>query len=164
MATTRETLLDWLRDAHALEEAEITALSNHAKSAEEYPQLKAKLEQHLETTRRHSAEVRECINRLGGDSSGTKDVIGKTTTFLQGLVAGASGDTVVKNCLNDYAAEHMEIASYKSLIAAADELGERPVADTCRRILRDEEEMASWLENSIPTVTHEYLMHSSRQG
>lgn len=164
MTNTRDTIVDWLKDAQAMEEAQITALSNHAKAADGYPQLRSKLEEHLRVTQRQADDLKRCIQRLGSDTSTTKQAIGKTTSFMQGLIASASGDDVVKNCLNDYAAEHMEIASYRSLIAACDEIGDRQTADVCRRICQEEIEMARWLENTIPAVTHDYLMHETARA
>ena len=50
-----------------------------------------------------------------------------------------------------------EIASYKSLIAAAESAGETEVARVCQEILQDEEEMAAWLDERVPEVTQLYL-------
>jgi ferritin-like metal-binding protein YciE len=57
--------------------------------------------------------------------------------------------------------EHFEIACYRGLITAAEELGEGRVADTCRRILRDEEQMAAWLQEQVPTVVEGYIVRQA---
>ncbi|MBK5960204.1 hypothetical protein CCR97_18640 [Rhodoplanes elegans] len=44
------TLLDWLRDAHAMEKHAEQMLSNTASRLEHYPELRAKIERHLEQT------------------------------------------------------------------------------------------------------------------
>jgi ferritin-like metal-binding protein YciE len=65
---------------------------------------------------------------------------------VQVLMAGMAKDNLVKAALKDYATEHMEIASYRSLIIAANEAGQTAIAEACQGILQDEEAMAGWVE------------------
>ena len=55
MATqAQEHLLAWLRDAHAMEEQAETLLSSQISRLKHYPDLRGKLEEHLEETRRQA--------------------------------------------------------------------------------------------------------------
>jgi ferritin-like metal-binding protein YciE len=76
---------------------------------------------------------------------------------LQGMSTGAAEDELVKNALSDYAAEQFEVASYRSLIAAAEELGDQETVSACQENLREDEEMARWLEQQLPAVTQAFL-------
>jgi ferritin-like metal-binding protein YciE len=76
---------------------------------------------------------------------------------LGGIMQEMADDTLVKGALQDHSTEHMEIASYKALIVAADDLGHPEIAETCRGILRDEEAMAAWLDEQLPTIVRETL-------
>ncbi|PYQ56668.1 MAG: hypothetical protein DMF53_24785, partial [Acidobacteria bacterium] len=89
--------------------------------------------------------------------STVKTALGAVSGFFQGRSTGASPDELVKNALSDYAAEHFEIASYRALITAARLLGENQVVQVCEAILRDEQDMANWLEQNLPNVVQEYL-------
>jgi ferritin-like metal-binding protein YciE len=51
----------------------------------------------------------------------------------------------------------MEIASYKILIAAAEKLGDVETKRVLEEIVREEEEMAKWLESRLSPVTLQYL-------
>ena len=51
MATPQENLLDWLRDAHAMEQQAEQMLKAQSKRLEHYPQLKARIDQHIELAR-----------------------------------------------------------------------------------------------------------------
>ena len=73
-----------------------------------------------------------------------------------------SQDEVIKNTLEDYATEHFEIASYTSLIATAQVVGDMETVRICQEILRDEESMQNWLLQQIPTVTQQFLGQQSR--
>jgi ferritin-like metal-binding protein YciE len=159
MRDPRETLISWLNDAYSLERSLVEVLENHAKDARDsnHPEAARRITQHLEETKMHAERVKDCVERLGGSTSSVKTAMGKVTGFFQGLSTGAAPDEMVKNGLSDYAAEHFEIASYRALIAAATALGETGVASICQDILRDEENMAKWLESQLPMMVQEYL-------
>jgi ferritin-like metal-binding protein YciE len=57
--------MDWLRDAHSAEEQAETMLSGMARRIENYPQLKARVEQHIRETQRH-AELVPWLHRTKG--------------------------------------------------------------------------------------------------
>lgn len=153
----RETLIGWLNDAYAMEKGLVQVLENHANDVKDRPEMYRKIAQHLEQTKMHAERVRECVERLGGSVSTVKTAMGAVSGFFQGRSTGASPDELVKNALSDYAAEHFEIASYRALITAARLLGENQVVQVCETILRDEQDMAHWLEQSLPNVVQEYL-------
>jgi ferritin-like metal-binding protein YciE len=157
----RDTLIDWLNDAYATEQNQIQVLQSHVKDAEDQPAIRSRLESHLAETRRHAEMVDQCIQDLGGSTSTTKSVMGKISGMFAGAGTGAADDEMVKNCLADYSMEHFEIACYRGLITAAEALGEGRVADTCRRILRDEEQMAAWLQEQVPTVVEGYIVRQA---
>ena len=80
---------------------------------------------------------------------------------MQAITTGIFGDALVKNFLADYAAEKFEIASYKALITAASELGDVQTVEVCQDILREEEDMARWLEDNLNTVVWETLQQKA---
>lgn len=150
MKDRKEVLTSWLNDAYAMEKALVPVLENHAKDAEHQPDVRERDLQHAEETKRHATMVEQCLERLGEKPSRTKSVLGKMMGEMQAVSTGMFKDEVVKNFIADYAAEHFEIASYRSLVAAARELGEEEIARTCEEILKDEERMAGWLEENMP--------------
>jgi ferritin-like metal-binding protein YciE len=160
----RETLLSWLNDAYAMEKGLVQVLENHANDVKDRPDMYQRIAQHLEQTRMHAERVRECVERLGGSTSTMKTAMGAISGFFQGRSTGAAPDELVKNALADYAAEHFEIASYRALIAAARSLGENEVLRICEGILREEEEMARWLEHQLPMIVNEHLGQTATVG
>lgn len=159
----QELYLSWLNDAYGLEQSLIPVLENHAKDAKDHPQVQARIQQHLEETRRHADLVKGCIERLGGSTSSIKAGMSKVMGTVQGASTGMAKDEMIKNALADYSAEHFEIASYTSLLAAAEHLGDLETASVCREILRDEEAMAQWLEQQIPLITIQELQVQERE-
>jgi len=157
MSSAEDHLMDWLRDAHAAEEQAETMLNGMAGRIKDFPELKARVEQHLAETRRQAELVRGCIERRGGSISTLKDAGAKTVGFAQALSGVFVEDEVMKGAIASYAFEAMEIASYRILVDAARQLGDAQTAQTCEQILREEQAMAKWLEEYIPNLTRQYL-------
>ena len=136
-------------------------LENHAKDAKEFPEIQQRIQQHLEETRRHAKRVEDCLNLLDEKVSTTKSIVGNVTGMVQGMSTGMFRDELVKNFLSDYAAEHFEIASYRSLVTAAQDLNRPEIAVICEEILMEEESMADWIETKIPDVTRMMLQQNA---
>ncbi|MBO0826825.1 MAG: ferritin-like domain-containing protein [Streptosporangiales bacterium] len=150
-------LVTWLDDAYSMERALEHLLEQHAKDAEGHAEVHERLTRHLEETRRQAETVKGCVEELGGSVSRPKKAFAKFFGAGQAMTNKPLQDTLVKNAIADYAAEHFEIASYRALIDAAEQLGEAEVADKLRPILRQEEDMARFLEQHLPPVVHEQL-------
>jgi ferritin-like metal-binding protein YciE len=161
MTQPNEQLTTWLNSAYSMEQNLAQVLENHAKDAKDFPGIQSRIEQHLHETRRHADRVKQALRQLGEEPSSIKSMIGNITGMVHGASTGAFNDELVKNALADYASEHFEIASYRSLIAAAEELGQTEIATLCRENLRDEETMAAWLEENIPSITHTFLQRQA---
>jgi ferritin-like metal-binding protein YciE len=150
-------MIGWLNDAYAMERSTIQILQNHARDAKDHPAMQARIEQHLEATRRHADLVKGCIERLGGSTSALKSGMATVMGTVQGMSTGLARDELVKNALHDYGTEYFEMASYKALIAAAQDIGDQETVSVCQQILRDEEAMAAWLDQQLPGLVVETL-------
>jgi ferritin-like metal-binding protein YciE len=164
MRDPKETLISWLNDAYSMEKGLVQVLENHANDVKDHPDAYRKITEHLEKTKLHADRVEQCIARLGGSTSTVKTALGAISGFIHGRTTGASPDEMVKNGLSDYAAEHFEIACYRALIVAARALGQNEIVQICEDILRDEEDMARWLEKQLPMMVQEYLGQGVQAG
>ena len=164
MASAEERLMEWLRDAHAAEEQAETMLTGTASRLQNYPQLRARIEQHIQETKRQSELIRGCIERRGGSTSTIKDAGGKLLAMGQAMSGMFVGDEVMKGSIASYAFEAMEIASYRILIATAEQVGDQETKRVCEQILREEEAMAEWLEQNLPSLTQQYLRREETPG
>jgi ferritin-like metal-binding protein YciE len=154
-----DTFITWLRDAYAFEKKLVTELKAHAGEAADHPEIQTKIQQHIGQTERHAQIVQGILESLGSDISTIKTLVGQAAGAAMGMSTSLVGDTMVKNALAEFTMEHTEIASYVSLIAAAQHLGLTQHVEPLRQILRDEEAMADWLRNQIPVVTIHHLEH-----
>jgi ferritin-like metal-binding protein YciE len=148
-----ERLITWLNDAHAMEQGLIPILQNHARAAStDFPKAAARIEQHIIETRAHAQRLEQCLRELGTTPSTIKSTLSALIGTLESVATGVFADEQVKNAVGDYGAEQFEVGCYHALITAARQLGHERVAELCEMNMREDEAMAMWLRDNIPTV------------
>jgi ferritin-like metal-binding protein YciE len=153
-------LIQYLNDAYGKERQLETDLQAHIGMTTKAA-YKKRLQQHLQETKRHAREVERRIKRLGGDTGGAVhaavSVASKGMAVARGplhMVRGTSEqEMLLKNAQTEYSEEHHEIATYTTIEALADSVGDRETAQLARAIRRDEDRMARYLERLIPQLT-----------
>ena len=164
MTDPREHLLDWLRDAHAMEQQAEQMLKSQASRIDNYPKVKARIEQHLEETLGQQKLLEGCLERLDSSPSAVKDTMGMMAATGQALGGMFASDEIVKGAMASYVFEHMEIASYTSLIAAAQQAGDAETQRVCEQILAQEQAMAQWVIDNLPEVTQAFMLRDATEG
>src|SRR5438034_10713830 len=102
--TEKDLLISWLNDAHGMENALIKVLEHQVKDAQDFPHVQAKLEQHLEQTRRHAEMVKGCIETLGGKTSTIKTGMATLFAQMQAASTGPAKDEMAEYPMAEYAA------------------------------------------------------------
>src|SRR5437763_2405562 len=165
-------LVQWLNEAHA-KEAELEAdLTAHIALTQKKPYQK-RLRQHLTETRDHKRRVASRIKQLGGSPDGAfvvpgvpnavGEVAGKAVAAVKGQVGTARAaitpqpETHLRNAQEELREEHVEIAIYTRLETFANEVGDRETAQLARRIRRDEERMAKFLDGELATLVKDVV-------
>jgi len=164
MARSDNLINYWLRDAHAMEEQAVTLLNAQLLRLENYPELRARIKDHVEETKEHAELIRNCLERRGAAPSNVKDATGKLMAMAQSLGGIWVSDEVVKGVLACHTFEQMEIASYRILIAATDYVGDLATRKTCEDILKEEEAMAGWLSDNLSVVARQFLERDQVQS
>ena len=153
----KDNLLDWLRDAHAMEMQAETMLKAQASRLEHYPDLQRRIEQHITETQGQAQALQSRIEALGSDTSAMKDMGGKAMAAMQGFGGMFATDEVIKGSMASYAFEHFEMSAYLALIEAARVVGDAETERVCQDILQQEKDMAQWLEQNLPATTRRFL-------
>lgn len=156
-----ERLIEWLRDAHAMEAQAETMLNKQASRIENYPELKARIEQHIVETQNQAKLIEGCLRRYDKSYSGFKDMGGKMMAIGQAMGGMMVNDEIVKGAQMGYVFENLEIASYTILIAAAQAVSDTETQQVCERILEEEVAMAEWLRQHLPQLTQAYLTRAA---
>ena len=157
MSTKREELIDWLRDAYAMERGLEITLQKQAQNEDLHDLVREQAKTHLGETRQHAEAVKRCLEQLGSDTSAIKTGMSTVMEAMKGMGSKFTRDERVKDLLVAYASEHFEIASYRALRAAAEAVGEPQIVAVCDRIIPDEERMAQTISAGLPVVVGSYL-------
>lgn len=147
---TKDELIEWLRDAYAMERAMELALKKQADNQGLSMLVREQSALHLNETRQHAEAVAACLKRLGSETSTLKTAMAKGLEIMKGASTAFAGDHRVKDLLGMCATEHFEIACYTALRAGAARFGIFEIVETCNKIIQDEQRMADWLEANLP--------------
>src|SRR3954452_18897798 len=116
----RDLFVIGLRNAHALEIQARELMERQSERLADYPQVQARVRQHLEETKSQIRRIEQCLDQVGESASTMKDT---ALSFLGNLAAlghAAAADEILKNTFANNAFEHYEIAAYKSLLTLAE--------------------------------------------
>ena len=157
MSHPRVHLVNWLRDAHAMERQSEQMLRGQARRLERYPKLAEALEQHAEQTLAQRELLEQCLERLDASPSTLRDVAGRLGAGMQSLATMAVEDEPVKAVIACLAFEHLEVATYTVLFATAHQAGDIQCQRMFDQLLHEEQAMAGRLRDSLPRLAQAYL-------
>ncbi len=140
-STLQEKLVDYIEDAHAMEQNVHQMLGSMIATTQD-EEILQELEHHRMETERHEQLLRERLQALGRDTSVRKEAQSLAGALTKGVMDQVRGDKAGKNARDGFITEHMEIASYELLERLAQRAGDEETAEVARRIRADEEAMA----------------------
>ena len=153
----RDVFLVGLRNAHAVENEALSIMNRQLDRLENYPELATRLRSHVTETDQQAQRLDTILADLGEDPSTFKDMAASFMGNMAAMGHTVASDEILKNAFADYAFENYEIAAYRSLITMAKAGGFRSAVPLLQASLRQEEEMAQWLETNLPMITERYL-------
>jgi len=146
-----------LRNQHAVENQAVELLERQVGRLENYPEMVERMKQHIEESRTQAQRIEELLSGLGESHSALKDTVMSFMGNMAALAHTPASDEVVKNSFANYAFEHYEIASYKSLLTLAEAVGHSAASSPLHQSLREEEMMAEWIEQHLAPTTLKFL-------
>jgi len=159
-----DRLLKWLQDAYAMEQEAETMMKAMAMRIEHYPDLAARIRQHVEETQQQSESLKGCIESLGGSVPTAKGIFGSLAAMVHAAGNSMMEDEVVKGIGLSFGFENTEIATYRALILAAERAGATDIAAVCEQILQEEVAMAKWLDDHQNTLVGAFLDRDETPG
>jgi len=150
---THELYHTGLINQHAVENQAIELLERQVGRVDQFPEMKARLQRHLEESRVQAQRLDQLLAQHGTSASSVKDSMMSFMGNMAALAHTPAADEVIKNTLANYAFEHFEIAAYKSLIALAQRIGDTRGVELLTTSLREEEAMAAWIDQAIAPTT-----------
>ncbi|WP_158291883.1 ferritin-like domain-containing protein [Paracraurococcus ruber] len=160
-SSIKDIYITGLVNAHALEEQAISLLSRQAERIESYPEMLQQIRLHIEESRRQATRLEEILASLGTSHSTLKDLATKLTGTLAALAHVPMQDEVMKNTFANFAFEHFEIASYRSLLTMAELAGDNSGPKLLQESLNEEIRMAKWIEDNLDATTRTYMQRTA---
>ena len=152
----RDLFIVALRNAHALENQALSIMTPQVTRIDHYPELADRLRTHIDETHDQIARLDEMLAGFDTGGSWLKDTALGLTGGMAALGHSLATDEILKNSFANYAFEHFEIASYKSLLILAEDGGFGSATALLEQSLREEESMAEWIDQSLPVITRRY--------
>lgn len=152
-----EALIANLRNAHALEKQVIAVLKPQLGLLDDYPELRTKITQHIAESRQQANRLQTALEACGSSTSMVKDALLSVMGLGQSSVQGFSSDAVLKAIVADMMTEHLEIATYRTLIVLAEMAGRSEICSAMEASLKEEEAMADWFDQSLEQVTRRFI-------
>jgi len=156
-AAAHDTLVASMRNAHALEKQQITVLESQLDMLTDIPELHARLTEHIVETRDQARRLEAGLEACGSSASMVRDALLSVMGLGQSSVQGFGDDAVLKAVLADIMEEHLEIATYRTLLLLADMAGKPELRPRLEETLREEEAMAAWLEDNLEPITRRFI-------
>lgn len=152
-----ELFITGLKNAHAMENQALAIMRPQVDRIEHYPEVKAKLEQHITETEGQIARLEQVLDDFGTAKSTLKDATLSLAGTMAALGHSPAEDEILKNSFANFAFENYEAAAYKSLIAIARQAGETDAAGLLQQNLDEELAMADWLDDNLEVVTSQFV-------
>jgi ferritin-like metal-binding protein YciE len=149
-----------LRNQHAVEHQAIELLERQIGRLENYPEMAERMRTHLAESRGQARRLEELLGQFGTSESGIKDTMMSIMGNLAALAHTPASDEVIKNTFANFAFEHFEIASYKSLLTLAELTGHAAAESALRQSLAEEEAMAAWINDHLAETTRTFVNRS----
>jgi ferritin-like metal-binding protein YciE len=160
--TRQSDVIDWLNDAYAMERSLEVMLRKQAENEDAHHAIRERARIHLDETEVHAERVAECLEMLGSAPSAIKSAAGQAMELTKGMLSKMASDERVKDFLCAYSAEYFEVACYKALIAGAAVAGADEIVPLLEKNLKEDQAMASWLDQNVNAVVRDYLFQPSR--
>ena len=149
MADTKlqRKLVDYVQDAHAMEQTVSTMLDSMIATTDD-PEITEMLKQHKRQTQEHERRLRQRLDAMGAGTSATRSVGGLGAALFKGVGDVARTDKPAKNARDGFMTEHMEIAAYELLERLAKRAGDEQTAEVARKNRADEQAMAKKIDSN----------------
>lgn len=157
----RDVFIVGLRNQHAAENQAIELLERQVGRLENYPEMVARMKQHIEESKEQARRIEDLLGSLGTSHSALKDTITSVMGNIAAIGHTTAPDEVIKNTIANFAFENYEIASYVALLTLAEASGHDRAKVALNESLREEEQMAQWIQEHIGPTVLRYVERTS---
>lgn len=140
----------YLHEVYALErKMESVWEERIAKIPAGYTNISDYLQGYVYQKKQHISALKDCLRRLSPDDAqkSTQDA-----QYIADIGLQMAADNINSDAFCNTALERFETAIYRRIIDCARQAGQDDIAEVCETILRQEEEVARWLEHALREI------------
>lgn len=157
----------YLKDAHALEMGILDRLNDMAGDTKDIdPAVSQLYAQHATQTQSQANRLEMRLKELGEDTSGGKSMLSKLASIgsdISDMFANKE-DKTEQGLFMAYATEHMEMAVYSGLKAAADTIGDEPTSRLAQQIFNEEKAAGEKIFPHIARFSRQVMLDAGAQS
>jgi ferritin-like metal-binding protein YciE len=137
-------------------------MAEHATDEE----LEEAIQEHLEQTRQHAANVEQVFTELGQDAQretneAARGLVSEAQKGIQQAQSEALRDAAIVSAV--IKVEHFEMGSYRSLLTAANLMGQTEIERLLRENMQEEEETARIAEQSAEELLQKAMQEGGQE-
>ncbi len=151
-----------LRNQHAVEGQAVATIKGQLGRMEAYPELHSRMQRDMAQSEQQAERLEQLLTRHDTGASAAKEAVTTLVGKVSGVLHAGSDDDVIKNVLAAIGFKAYEIASYKVLIALANESGAENDVLLLQQSQKEEMEMGDWLGEHIPMLVMANISHAGR--
>jgi steroid delta-isomerase-like uncharacterized protein len=148
MASRNSFLVNWVRGAYGQEMGLVPVLEQQTTDLKDDPELRRKLDMHLQKTREHAKLLGDYLRQAGINPSSIRPREPITASLIPSN--GGQPDFSQQTVLIDYVNEGFETAEYRALTSLADMVGDEDASKVFEQILKDEIALSNELARQLP--------------
>jgi ferritin-like metal-binding protein YciE len=149
-----------IQSAHALEKQATQLINRQLERIESYPEVATVLRQHGLETEQQIARLEGILTELGSTPSAVKDLATQMSGNAAAIMHSMMSDEIMKNHFANVAFEAFEQATYRSLIAMAQQTGHQHHVAIYQQTLREEEKTFETLLGMTDALTRKFMQLS----
>jgi ferritin-like metal-binding protein YciE len=153
----REYFLVGLKNAHATTRQGRVLVNTQLERLENYPQMKAKLAEHLDEKDAQLERLERLLEACGESPSAMKDTAMAMAAGVAGVASAAASDEVVKNSFATLAQAKYEAAAFETLIVFAEAAGEPAALRPLQQCLSESRGLAAFIEENLRPTAVRFL-------
>jgi ferritin-like metal-binding protein YciE len=153
----REYFVVGLKNAHATARQGRVLVNTQLERLESYPQMKAKLAEHLREKDAQLERLERLLAACGESPSAMKDTAMAMAAGVAGAASAATSDEVVKSSFATLAQAKYEAAAFETLLVFAEAAGEVAALRPLQQCLSESRGLAAFVEENLRPTAVRFL-------
>ncbi|MCL5410924.1 MAG: ferritin-like domain-containing protein [Patescibacteria group bacterium] len=153
-------IINFLKDAYAMEEAIIEILEQHASDTEDID-IKMALEDKVESIAEQAEKIKDRVEELDDEVSTAKTGLAFVIRNMEEYHQGFEKGRIIKDTIIEYGIDCFQKATFKAIFTAAEVCRDDKTMKLCEELIGDERGTSEYLDHNLAGVVINYINHET---